>query len=888
MVETYQQQVRSRGANQQDLNVSVDPNAFGASIGRAVQAVGVGIGKLADARVARDNLMADNDARVAQNGFIEEARRLRYDPNTGYMNQTGGNALGRRASFESELDKVRAKYASGLSPQARRLFEQNTDSFVQSVREQAIRHDSEQLRTYTNSTAEATANTYLNEALLTYNNPQLFGENVNKAVAELERIGVLNGQSPEARAVAREKLISGAYAGAALRMADEGVGGATRAKQFIDENADLFTAEDRANLDKAIRPLVVQDSARIWVNEGAGVTPRPSEVYSGGVADGMSYTERAVATSALLNDPYARETRRRESGNEAGRLDAAPRDKNGNPISSARGPYQFVEGTWLSMVERARAKGGARWSYGLTREEILEYRWTGGSMAGRDADVKAANDEMFVEFRDYNREVLGRAGFEATPENEYLLHIFGEGGGINVLRAGDSAFIETVIGMDAAKGNNLVGVTVGQYKRRLAAAYGAPGAPNGGAEYDWAKLYADAAKIMETDPERGAAIIQELDRRRTAYETSQTQGRQATFDELYTRGVQTGDWTLSAQDAITLGASMSETFRAAAQNHMSGTQYTDPVVFTSLEEMAATDPENFLRLELGDFLKANELTDADYRTLRSVQTELASVLNPTPAQASAALSTAMNGIDPVKLWTDTKADYELITGVNPDSEKLTAEQRGEIARFKMSLSRAILEATQAKGSELTPVERQAVVVNMLEPVEVEQVGLMGTSTVMVPRFDAANRVSPGGLQAERVVPFEEISNDLRTALALALPPELPQGERKAQVERMFNDLIAVAQGRTPEVTIEDIPEEIFENGEPGGIFGFTEGLLSWGDEPDTYLIKDAEGATVRLTEGELLSYWADVQRERYLRLMAEANITPEQLLRERPAYVFDR
>lgn len=882
MVETYQQQVRSRGAVQQDLNVSADPKAFGAGVGRAMQGAAEGVMKAADAMIARDNLMADNDARAAQNGFIEEARRLRYDPNTGYLNQTGGNALGRRASFESDLDKVRAKYANGLSPQARRIFEQNTDGFVQSVREQAIRHDSEQLRSYTNSTGEATASAYLNEALLTYNNPQLFSENVNKAVGELERIGVLNGQSPEARAVARDKLISGAYAGAALRMADEGVGGATRAKQFIDENADLFTAEDRANLDKAIRPLAVQDSARVWVNEQAGVNPRPSEVYSGSATDGMSYTERAVATSALLNDPYARETRRRESGNAGGRLDAA------NPESSARGPYQFIESTWLAMVDRARAKGGARWADGLSRQEILDYRWTGGAMAGRDADVQAANDEMFVEFREYNRGVLNRAGFEATPENEYLLHIFGEGGGINVLRAGDNAFIETIIGVEAAQANNLVGVTAGQYRRRLAAAYGAPGAPGGGAEYDWAKLYADAAKVMETDPERGAAIIQDLDRRRAAYETSQTQGRQAAFDDLYNRGVQTGDWSLSAQDAVTLGADLSEAFRTAGQNHMSGVQYTDPVVFTALEEMAATDPQNFLRLELGDFLKANELTDSDYRALRSVQTELGSVLNPSPDQASAALATSMNGIDPVKLWTDTKADYELITGVNPDSEKLTDEQRGQIARFKIAMARAVQEATHAKGGELTPVERQTVVATLLEPVMVDQVGMLGTSRVAVPRFDAMNQVSSGGLQSERRVPYEEISNDLRTALALALPPELQQGERKAQVERMFNDMLTVARGGTPEVTIEDIPEEIFEDDGTGGLFGFTEGLLSWGDEPDTYLIKDAEGATVRLTEGELLSYWADVQRERYMRLMEEANIAPEQLLRERPAYVFDR
>lgn len=889
MVETYKEQVRSRPAVQQDLSVRVDPDAFGAGIGRAMGVLGEGINKFAQAKAARDTLTADNDARAAQNAFIEEARNLRFDPATGYMNQTGANALGRRAAFEDSLAKARDKHAAKLSPQARRKFMEGTDNFVNGVRESAIKHDSEQLRTYTNNTAEATAATFLDEALLTYNDPVLFASNVDRAAAELDRINALNGASPKAAEVARNKLVSGAYAGAAVRMADEGLGGAVRAQEFINENADKFTAEDRANLQKVLKPLVERDSARVWVNDQAGVTPRPSETYSGG-SDSMTFTDRMTGTAALLNDPYARQTRKRESGSEAGRLDAAPYDPaTGTYLSTARGPYQFIEGTWLAMVKRARAKGGAAWAEGLSNDEILEYRWTGGAMAGRDAEVKAANDEIFVEFREYNQNVLIRNGFEASPENEYLLHLMGEGGGINFLRASDGAFVESVIGLDAAQKNNLVGVTVGQYKRRLASAYGAPGAPGGGAEYDWAKLYADAAKLMETDPEKAIAVIAELDARRAAYEASQTAGRQQTFNDLYEQGVTTGNWNLSAQDAITLGADLSEAFRTAGQNHMQGTQYTDPIVFTSLQDMAATDPENFLRLELADFLKSNELTDGDYRALRTVQTELQSIVNPSPAQAGAALSTAMSGVDPAKLWTDTKGDYELFTGVDPNSDKLDEEQRAQIARFRIALTQRIVEETQAKGAALTPLEQQAVVMHMLEPVEVETPGtIYGTNKVKVPRFDAGNQVAPGGLQNEVRITFDTIPNDLRTALSSAIPAEVPQGERKAQVERLFNDMLAVAEGRTPEVTIEDVPAELYTD--VSGFAGmyedwFGEGVPDETAEGQDYLIDDGAGGKVRVTEEQLLSAYAKARAEEMRILMQEAKIDPAKLRAEKPTYV---
>lgn len=886
MVEQYQERVRSRGVNQQDLSVRATPEAAGAGIGRAMQGVGQGVMDVGLFISARNELKAGNDARDAENRYIAATQQLRYNPETGYLNQTGANALDRRAAFEEQLAKTRSDIAATLSPQARRAFEASTDALTNGVREQFIRHEATQLREHTNSTRLATAEGYVNEALLNYNNPELFQQNLQRALDEQAQVARLNGTSPEAALLGQQKLVSSAYAGAIARMADEGVGGATRARAYMNENIERLTAEDRSKLDTVLRPLVLRDTARLRVNETVNRTGRPTSTYSErSDTSPAGFADRAGQISALLNDGYANETRRRESGSTQGRLDAAPpvNPATGRRASTARGPYQFIESTWLNMVERARRSGGAKWADGLSREEILEMRWTGGMMKGRDGDVQTANDEMFAQFRLYNREVLERGGFSPTPENEYLLHIFGEGGGMNVLRASPGAMMETIIGDEAARNNNLTGVTAGQYRRRLATAYGSPDAPqySQGAEYDFAALYSEALAVMETDPELGAAMMQEVQNRQTAVNAARDAEQKSTFDEAWQAAMQSGNWELSPELAMRMGSSLADSFRVAGQNTLTGIQYTDPVVFSSLKDMA-TDPntrDQFAALDLADFLGSKELSNNDYVTLRDLQSKIQEAGSPEGQQR--ALIEALGGVDPVQIWSDIKPIYENAVGYDADPSnpaKMDEEKRQQVARFRRAMEQAVVEAMQAKAaagqpSALSPLELNALAYELLRPVEVQRESWSGLSWTEVPTFDKFHQQSARGTERPVVTEFDDIPANVAQAMGSFLEHIPPGPRRREEVQRLYNDAEIVRRGGTPTVTIEQVPDDIIvSRPNEGGFMSWVPrigGMAPDGTGDDVYEIDIGGGETVEMTEGELLDFYAETRRKEVLYMLGE-------------------
>lgn len=726
MVERYQQQVRSRPAAQQDLTVRPTAEAFGAAVGRGMQQFGQGLQDVAEARAARDTLQAENDARSAVNRFREQARQIRYDPERGYLNQTGTNALNSRAAYEEQLAKARSDAARGMSPQAMREYDRLSQSIEDGAREEFIRHDSSQLRAVTNAEGQASVAGFLDEAMLNYNNPERFNEFLGRAIQEQNRIGALNGWSPEAAAQARRELVSGTHAGVAMRMADEGAGGASRANDYINEHREQFTAEDRAQLDSVVRPLLRRDRARTWVDGSVQGGGRRGTNYTqnGGGPAGVTAPSRIAEIHALTTDAYARETRRRESGTEQGRLDAAPRRSDGSMISSARGPYQFIEGTWLRMVERLREQGGAAWAEGMSRQEILEMRWTGGAMSDRPDLVRAANDEVFTEFRRYGTEALNRAGFEASPQNEYLLHIFGEGGGINVLRASPGARIESVIGDTAARNNRLIGVTVGQYRQRLARAYGNPSepAPNGG-DHDFAHLYRQAMSIE--DPEERAAVLDELDTRRQIFERANSIERQNAFDERYQQGNETGNWDLSASDRMTLGAELSAAFTQAAQNAMRGIQHTDVVTYSDLKDLAVNNPEEFINTDLGFYRGENQLDDAAYDALRDLQRATRAQLEGRDQEAQAAL----DNLNTFQAFDQIAPIYENIVGYDPRDPKKD-DRKKQVVQFREQLRQRMEQYTiENNGQAPGQSALQQIALELLTEVQLGQAswGMTGRS-----------------------------------------------------------------------------------------------------------------------------------------------------------------
>lgn len=108
-----------------------------------------------------------------------------------------------------------------------------------------------------------------------------------------------------------------------------------------------------------------------------------------------------------------------------------------NPRSSAQGPGQFVDDTFVETFRKTfpdRAKG-------MSRENILAQRGTG------------VEEPMLQTFTANNQERLRNAGFEPTKGNTYLAHFAGADGALDVLRASPDTPITELLSPKAIKAN---------------------------------------------------------------------------------------------------------------------------------------------------------------------------------------------------------------------------------------------------------------------------------------------------------------------------------------------------------------------------------------------------------------------------------------------------
>jgi hypothetical protein len=104
-------------------------------------------------------------------------------------------------------------------------------------------------------------------------------------------------------------------------------------------------------------------------------------------------------------------------------------ESNGNPNaknrrSSATGPGQFLNETWLEMIRAHRPD----LSHGRNQNEILELR----------RDPKLAR-EVTMRFAERNSAMLKQRGLPVTPGTVYLAHFAGAAGAVAILSAPESA-----------------------------------------------------------------------------------------------------------------------------------------------------------------------------------------------------------------------------------------------------------------------------------------------------------------------------------------------------------------------------------------------------------------------------------------------------------------
>lgn len=116
-----------------------------------------------------------------------------------------------------------------------------------------------------------------------------------------------------------------------------------------------------------------------------------------------------------------------------------------NPNSSASGPGQFIDSTWLSTIRQHRPD----LAQGKSDSELLALK--------TDPQLSA---EMTGAYAGDNQAVLTKAGLPVTPGTTYLAHFAGPQGAVKVLQADPGAPVADILGPAVMKANPfLAGMT---------------------------------------------------------------------------------------------------------------------------------------------------------------------------------------------------------------------------------------------------------------------------------------------------------------------------------------------------------------------------------------------------------------------------------------------
>lgn len=108
-----------------------------------------------------------------------------------------------------------------------------------------------------------------------------------------------------------------------------------------------------------------------------------------------------------------------------------------NPRSSASGPSQFIDSTWLSTIRTARPDLA-----GKSDSELLALK----------TDPQLSR-EMTQAYANQNQAILSKNRLPVTDGNTYLAHFAGPGGAVKVLQADPSAPVGDILGPAVVKAN---------------------------------------------------------------------------------------------------------------------------------------------------------------------------------------------------------------------------------------------------------------------------------------------------------------------------------------------------------------------------------------------------------------------------------------------------
>ncbi|QRZ14737.1 hypothetical protein JWJ88_17380 [Paracoccus methylovorus] len=520
------------------------------------------------------------DAKAADTDFAKMVRQTLYDPERGYLNAQGGDALQQRKQAAETLQKAYEDRLAGLSPASRDMASRAMQGRLDSALLGIDQHAGRERLTYLDGQSKARVQSAIDDAIV---DPANLARSLGIARAEVQDQARLNGWSPEQTDVAMKAAESDMHVGIVSRL--EAVN-PEQALQYLNAHRDSMAGGAVASLEGRLVPEVKRRRG-----------------YQGGMDAAAGYMGVNIQPS------YYEATRGAESGGN----DAAK-----NPNSTATGRYQFIQSTWDGLRKR-------RPDLGLTAD-------------GR-ADP-AQQERAMRAFTEENARTLIRGGVAITNGNLYAAHFLGVGGALKVLTAPMGASVAQIVGQGVVAANRfLEGMTVADFMAWTERKMGGQAAgPSGEASGTSRSPVWDILQIA--DPDERAAAWQGY-QAVSGQLAAEAKARQDAAVEAAFNAINQGGSVnqLSPEQLSLLGMSGTSSLIEYENKVKAGQRpETDPELFVELTMEAEVNPGAFASRDPLEW--RNRLSDSDFKSLVQKQAEIQKgETNPSSAATVSTINT---------------------------------------------------------------------------------------------------------------------------------------------------------------------------------------------------------------------------------------------------------
>lgn len=692
-------QVKLTPDNQARINLNVNADMFGASVGRGLQNLGAGIRAVSDGMKQVQDEMDKAAARKASAEFDRDMQRFMLDPDTGLLNTQGMNAADASKRAEKYAEETAKKFSATLAPgPARDMFMEAATKSGYDNAALAMRHEAKEKKSVIDQSFVSVVDTAGENAVAYVGDDRKVGEEIGKGLNAIDERARLNGWDAATTANLKQQFTSDTQKKIiySLAMKDP-----IAANAYYEKNKDQITGPMRTEIEGALRePMAAkqasEDAANFWrggwqtqqkpgnavENAGQGqqppalsedTKPPPAPAPAGPISasgipsEGVAFLNAMASTespgynviyggsrfSSYADHPNIPVVIK--SGIHAGRM------------STAAGRYQFIKGTW----ERAAAALGLK---DFSPESQDKAAW-------------------WLAQEDYKRNTGRDLGAD--------------------LRAGNYAMVRKGLG---STWEGLTKIDDANWASRMQKAGGALPSSGMAVSVDPA---ANLQGYLETlPPERREAARKQIMAQYEAMNKQQDMQRDQAKQEIWgviLQGGRVEDIPIETRYAAGMEAV------SAAQNYVDkqGEIDTDQELKYNLDQMRGEDPNKFAgvnlldfrdRLSKGDFdelSKAQSAIKGDNREAREKELDIIAAQRQTETQLEAA------GIMKPLPSAGEEARKEYAQRVNTFNAELAAEMR----RFQ-----------QINGKPPSQVDIQQITSKLLMPIVMKGTGgWFGTS-----------------------------------------------------------------------------------------------------------------------------------------------------------------